>query len=229
MLETLHLENPHRIHPQGPPPNLPPPPHGPDDGGPHGDDGEERRRFPLKNAHLMMVILLGVETIFFASLFMACLILRQASSVWPPSAWSHLPTKWAFLATLFLFISAATMRWAQRVRRQWELTQSAQLLLSTVLLGMIFLVCQGIEWIQLNQLGLTPAVGLYGSIFYMLIGCHALHVGVGVIWLTVVTWRAYQSDTDMTRSIGLSLCSIYWYYLVILWPVLYALLYFSWT
>jgi heme/copper-type cytochrome/quinol oxidase subunit 3 len=229
MVETLYLESAHRTHPQGPPPIIPPPPDGPDRGGPHDDGGEERRRFPLKNEHLLMMIVLGTETIFFASLFVACLILRQGAPVWPPSTWSHLPTKWVFLATLFLFMSAVTMWKAQRARRQWELTQSAQLLFSTTFLGMTFLVCQGVEWMQLNQLGLTPAVGLYGSIFYMLIGCHALHVSVGVIWLVVVTWRAYQRDTDMMRSIGLSLCSLYWYYLVALWPILYAILYISWS
>ena len=227
MVETFYFENRHKMHLQRPPPTVPPPPDGPDDDGSHGDEGEEPRRFSLKNAHLVMLIVMGVETMFFAALFGACLILRQASPVWPPSAFEQLPTKLAFLATFLLLSSALTMGRAQQARRRWEFTQSAHLLLSTALLGLTFLVCQGSEWIQLSQLGLTLASGIYGSVFYMLIGCHSLHVSVGVIWITVVTWRAYQDNTDLTRSIGLSLCSMYWYYLVVLWPVLYALLYFS--
>jgi len=227
MVETFYLENQRKTHPQDPPPTIPPPPDGPDDGGSHGDEGEEPRRFSLKNTHLVMLIVMGVETMFFAVLFGACLILRQASPAWPPSAFAQLPTKLAFFATLLLLSSAFTMWRAQHARRRWEFTQSARLLLSTALLGTTFLVCQVSEWIQLSQLGLTLASGMYGSIFYMLIGCHGLHVSIGVIWITTVTWRAYRENDVLTRSIGLSLCSMYWYYLVVLWPVLYALLYFS--
>jgi heme/copper-type cytochrome/quinol oxidase subunit 3 len=227
MIETFYPKNPHKTHPQGPPPIILPPPDGPGDDGPYGDEGEEPGRFSLKNAHLVMLIVMGVETMFFAALFSACLVFRQASPVWPPSAFAQHPTKLASFSTLFLLSSALTMWCAQQARRRWEFTQSAHLLLSTALLGIIFLVCQGYEWVQLSHLGLTLASGIYSSIFYMLIGCHGLHASVGVIWLAVVTWRAYQEDTDLTRSIGLSLCSMYWYYLVVLWPVLYALLYFS--
>jgi cytochrome c oxidase subunit 3 len=94
-------------------------------------------------------------------------------------------------------------------------------------LGLIFLVCQGTEWQQLSQLQLTLSSEIYASIFYLLIGCHGFHVSVAVLWLGIVTWHAYQEDTALMRSIGLSLCGMYWYYVVVLWPGLYALLYWS--
>jgi cytochrome c oxidase subunit 3 len=227
MVETFYLENPYKTHPLGPPPIIPPPPDDPDDGGPHGDEGEEPRRFLLKNAHLVMLIVMSMETMFFAALFSAALIFRRSSPVWPPSSLAPLSTKLAFLATLLLLISALTMWRAQQARRRWEYRQSARLLLSTILLGITFLACQGYAWIHLSQLGPTLVSGAYSYMFYLLIGCHGLHVSVAVIWMTVVTWRAYQEDINLTRSIGLSLCGMYWYYLVMLWPVLYALLYVS--
>jgi heme/copper-type cytochrome/quinol oxidase subunit 3 len=102
MVETYDLKTPHQTHTQGPPPIVPPPPDGPDDGGSHGDEGQEPRRFPLKHAHLVMLIVMGVETMLFATLVSACLIFRQGSQVWPPSAFAQLPTSLPFLATLLL-------------------------------------------------------------------------------------------------------------------------------
>ena len=93
-------------------------------------------------------------------------------------------------------------------------------------LGMwIFLVVQGYEWVKLIGYGLTLSSGVYGATFYTLIGCHGLHVFGAVIWLLGVWRRATRRRYTATRRTGVVLCSMYWSYVVGLWPILYWLVY----
>ena len=52
-----------------------------------------------------------------------------------------------------------------------------RLLWSAFALGAAFVTVQGAEWASLINYGLTTASSLYGSLFYTLIGCHAVPRG----------------------------------------------------
>ncbi|MBC6952387.1 hypothetical protein DWB58_31125, partial [candidate division KSB1 bacterium] len=90
-----------------------------------------------------------------------------------------------------------------------------------------FLFIQGSEWIKLIDFGLTLSSSVYGAIFYVLIGCHALHVLGAVLWLVIVWRRAQQNQFTAQRHTPVQLCSMYWYLVVLLWPALYALVYLN--
>ena len=51
-------------------------------------------------------------------------------------------------------------------------------------LASCFFSCRGYEWVRLLQYGLTLASGVYGATFYVLVGCHGVHVLGAVIWLS---------------------------------------------
>ena len=105
----------------GPPPSDVEPPHGPDDGDPfgRGDDGDEgRKRAPIHNARLGMIMLLASETMFFAGLIGSFLLFRVANQVWPPPMFPKLPVLVTLINTLFLLYSAVTMWQARRAMRQ---------------------------------------------------------------------------------------------------------------
>jgi heme/copper-type cytochrome/quinol oxidase subunit 3 len=95
----------------------------------------------------------------------------------------------------------------------------------TASLGSVFLIVQGSEWVRLVGFGLTLSSGIYGALFYLLIGCHALHVAFAVIWLLVVFALAMRERFSAARHVGVELCAIYWIFVVGLWPILYALVY----
>jgi len=127
--------------------------------------------------------------------------------------------------TLFLLYSAITMWQAQQLMRDDMRQQSVRMLSITAILGVIFLVIQGYEWLELIGFGLTLTSGVYGATFYTLIGCHGLHVLGAVVWLLAVLWRAKRGRYSARHYTGLAICGMYWYYVVGLWPVLYWLVY----
>jgi heme/copper-type cytochrome/quinol oxidase subunit 3 len=208
----------------GPPPFDPEPPDGPDDGDPFGDD-EGPPDSPMSNARLGMIMLLGAETMFFAGLIGSFLVFRVANTTWPPPMFPKLPIVVTGVNTLFLLYSAVTMWMAQQAMRAGMMQRCVRFLLYTAVLGVVFLAVQGYEWLQLIEYGLTLSSGVYGATFYILIGCHGLHVLGAVVWLISVLAGAMRGRYCARRSIRVSVCGMYWYYVVGLWPALYWLVY----
>lgn len=177
------------------------------------------------NAWLATLMLLGAEAMFFAGLIGAFLVFRIGSSVWPPPFQPRLPTGVTGVNTLILLSSAGTMSFALQANRRGERARLSRLLLWTALLGLVFLLVQGYEWIRLLHFGLTVSSSVYGGLFYTLIGFHGAHVFGALIWLVYVWLKARQGTYSRQHYAGLQTCSMYWIFVVALWPVLYGLVY----
>ena len=188
---------------------------------------EVRERPPLSNARLAVLVLLGAETMLFSGLIGAFLVFRVGNVTWPPP--SHigieLPRVVTGINTALLLLSGYTMFQAHRAIQRDRVKQLLRWLLITGVLGLLFLGIQGSEWVQLIRNGLTLQSGVYGGIFYVLIGCHALHVLTAVIWLLVVYGLAVAGRFSAERYVGVDTCTIYWIFVVALWPILYVLVY----
>ncbi len=184
---------------------------------------------PLSNAKLGVLILLGAETMLFAGLIGTFLVFRMGSDLWPPLSHANiqLPRLVTGINTALLIISGYTMYLSLRAIQNDKVKQLRHYLIFTGTLGLLFLIIQGSEWIQLIGKGLTLQSGIYGGIFYVLIGCHAVHVLGAVIWLIIVIGKAIAGRFSVDRYIGVETCTIYWIYVVALWPVLYFLVYFA--
>ena len=213
-----------QVRPQGPPPFFPDPPGGSGGDDPFGDDDGSAGR-PLSNAYLGLMIFLGAETMFFAGLIGSFLVFRVAHEVWPPPALPRLPVGVTGVNTLVLLASALTMRRAKAAVRRGRQRDLVRMLLVTAGLGVTFLLVQGYEWLRLLQYGLTLSSGVYGATFYVLVGCHAVHVMGAVLWLLSVLCLAMRRRYTIRGHAGVALCAMYWYYVVALWPILYGLVY----
>jgi heme/copper-type cytochrome/quinol oxidase subunit 3 len=173
-----------------------------------------------------MLLLIGTETMFFAGLIGAFLVFRLGSVVWPPPFQPRLPVEVTGINTAILLFSGYMMRGALRAIRGGNQQGLVNGLVATALLGTIFLSVQGYEWVRLVRFGLTlPASGVYGSTFYTLIGIHGAHVLGALIWLLIAIAQAASDRFTAKSHIGISLCRMYWYFVVGLWPVLYGLVY----
>jgi cytochrome c oxidase subunit 3 len=177
------------------------------------------------NAWVATVMFLGAEAMFFAGLIGAYIVFRVSSPIWPPPFQPRLPVLVTGVNTLILIASALTMRWSLSAVRLGDRRQLMRCLTYTAVLGGIFLVIQGFEWLRLIHFGLTVSSSVYGGLFYTLIGFHGLHVAGALIWLLAVLVQAQQGRFSKARHVGLQICGMYWTFVVALWPVLYGLVY----
>jgi cytochrome c oxidase subunit III len=179
----------------------------------------------LNNAQLGVLMLLGAEVMFFAGLIGAFLVFRLSAAVWPPPFQPRLPVGVTGVNTAILLVSAVTMHLGIRAVRVGAVATLIRQLSMTVLLGSLFLVIQGYEWIRLIHFGLTASSSVYGGLFYALIGAHGVHVLCGLIWLFVVRIQARRGRFSKIRYAGVQISGMYWTFVVALWPVLYGLVY----
>ncbi len=179
----------------------------------------------ISNARLGLMMFIGAEVMFFAGLIGAFLVLRLSSDVWPPPSQPRLPVWITGFNTLVLLASGLTMQRASLSARLRDRVRLSGWLLATAVLGALFLCIQGYEWVRLIGFGLTMWSGLYGSTFYALIGLHGLHVLGALAWVGVVWTLARRGRYAEGHSAGVELCTMYWMFVVALWPVLYGLVY----
>ena len=81
---------------------------------------------------------------------------------------------------------------------------------------------QGAEWVALIRQGLTLSSSTLGSFFYLIVGLHALHA-VAALGLLAYTWlRLRQGWLAQSQ---LAVAQVFWYFVVGLWPILFAVVY----
>lgn len=98
-------------------------------------------------------------------------------------------------------------------------------LLVTGLLGFAFLVLELTEFVTLIDAGAGPQRSAFLSAFFALVGCHGLHVGVGLLWcgtMMAQLWAKGFRD-DIRRRL---LCfTLFWHALDIVWVGVFSIVY----
>lgn len=182
------------------------------------------RREPLiPSAVLGMVVFLVTEVMLFAGLLSAYWVLRAGYAQWPPVGQPRLPIALTGANTVILLSSLVPLAAAFRRTRAGERGTAA--LLWAAALGATFLAVQGVEWSRLLAFGLSAKSGPYGSIFYTLIGVHAVHAAAGLGALLFGALRASRNRYRAEEHSGLTAIRLYWSFVVGVWPLLYLLVY----
>jgi cytochrome o ubiquinol oxidase subunit 3 len=95
----------------------------------------------------------------------------------------------------------------------------------TCLLGLSFLALELKEFASLVARGAGPSRSAFLSAFFTLVGCHGLHVSVGILWLLTMMAQVFAKGfrADIERRI---LCfALFWHALDIIWVALFTVVY----
>lgn len=170
-----------------------------------------------------MLIFIFTEVMFFSGLISAHAIVKSQAvgQMWPPYGQPRLPVEETALNSSALLVSGVVLAFVWFAYRRDAATARIPLLLSIVL-GAIFVVFQGAEWVALLAEGLTMQSSAYGAFFYLIVGAHALHA-VGA--LLALGWAFTRLDRRELTSSQLATVSAFWYFVVLVWPVLYWTVY----
>lgn len=183
------------------------------------------RRKRIPDSVLGMIFLLATEGMFFAGLISAYVVHKASAIVWPPYGQPRLPIEITAVNTVILLLSAFTLYYGMKKIAE-DHSRGKMLLRATMVLGACFVLIQGTEWVRLVHFGMTTSSSLYGAFFYLLIGSHAVHVFAGLIILFYLM-RTLRNPEEIINRGRITACSLYWYFVVAVWPVLYILVYFN--
>jgi cytochrome c oxidase subunit 3 len=130
------------------------------------------------------------------------------------------------LSSICLLSSSATIVFAERALHRGKMALFKIWWALTIVLGLEFLFSTGLEWYQLiYKEGLTISTNLFGTTFYSLVGLHASHVIVGMLFLLLVmavTLAGFPIQTQMRRVMFLSW---YWHFVDGIWIVVFTVVY----
>lgn len=174
---------------------------------------------------LGMLVFIASEAVLFLTLIVTFAVVRAGYPEWPPSDQPRLPVMMSFLNTLVLLGSGAAMFGAWRSIRRGRVPSSRRFLTTATLLGILFLVVQGVEWVRLIDFGLTVSQNIYGAVFYVMIGMHALHVFIAVLGLLHVSRRFNDGAYTREAHDGLTMGGMFWGFVVLVWPLLFVFVY----
>ena len=179
------------------------------------------RRLP--NSVLATIIFVVTEIMFFAALMSAHTIARATvmGGVWPPVGQPRLPAERTAFNTAILLLSGVLLFISsRRARDGYE--KARAFLAGAVATGIAFVLLQGVEWVALLREGLTMQSSMHGAFFYLIVGAHALHAVVAIAILTAIYFPMRRGTLAPSTFLA---TQIFWYFVVLLWPVIYMRVY----
>jgi cytochrome c oxidase subunit III len=130
------------------------------------------------------------------------------------------------LATICLLSSSLTIVLAEHALKKGHVAVFKLWWIATIALGLEFLAATGIEWHKLIYKDhLTIATNLFGTSYYALVGLHATHVIVGMVFLLLVmavTLAGFPIHTQFRR---VRFLSWYWHFVDAVWIVVFTVVY----
>ncbi|MDQ3233272.1 MAG: cytochrome c oxidase subunit 3 [Pseudobdellovibrionaceae bacterium] len=183
--------------------------------------GPGSTRKPLiPSSVLGMLIFVTTEIMFFVALVSAHTVIKSSAGVWSPPDTVRLPLLATGFNTLVLSSSGVFLFLAGRSFGQ---EKARTLFALSIVTGLFFVCFQGYEWVNLIKFGLTMTSGVFGATFFLLVGSHGLHAASGVLAMMIV--YRLMSRGRINRD-NFKALQIFWYFIVAIWPVFYAVVYF---
>lgn len=164
-----------------------------------------------------------IEGTVLAMLAVTYFYLRGQVAEWPPRL--PPPDLWAGTSnTLILLVSVLPNYWVQRAAEREELRQVRIGLVICVLFALAFLVVRAFEFTTLHCQWDTNA---YGSVVWTILGFHTTHLLTDMIDTMVLTVLMFTGPLSGRRFVDVSENSMFWYFVVLAWLPLYAVLYLA--
>jgi cytochrome c oxidase subunit 3 len=201
-------------------------------------EGQQGHHTRVVQIHLRygMILFIASEVMFFVAWFWAFfdvalfpgeahqyLRAEFTHGVWPPKGiqtfdpW-HLP----LFNTLVLLLSGTTVTWAHHALIENDRAGLKQGLALTVALGILFTICQAIEY---SGAPFGFSGNIYGATFFMATGFHGFHVIVGTIFLAVCLIRASLGHFTPKAHFGFEAAAWYWHFVDVVWLFLFVSIY----
>ncbi|WP_404414666.1 cytochrome c oxidase subunit 3 [Marinospirillum sp.] len=128
--------------------------------------------------------------------------------------------------TLLLVTSSITLTFAHHALKEQQRQKLTLWMLVTLVLGGIFLVIQGVEYVHAwTELGLTLQAGVYGATFFLLTGFHGLHVTIGLIILLIMLFRILKGHFTPDQHFAFEAAAWYWHFVDVVWIGLFLFVY----
>ena len=183
-----------------------------------------RQRSGRSLAWWAIVMAILTEGMLFALLLFVYYYLYSLADDWPLGDIRAPELVRVSVRTALLFASSATMSIADRSLRRGRRGLTKAFLVVTIVLGAVFLAGHVQEMLRLPS-EFTWQTNAYGSLFYVIVNFHGLHLVIGLLFLfftyTALARGRYTRDSHE----GLKVTGMYWHFVDVVWALVFPTLY----
>lgn len=203
------------------------------------DWGSDKEAFAMPWGKLMMWIFLLGDTFIFSIFLVGYMNVRMSTTAdWPSTsdvfaltvAGQHIPLLLIAIMTFVLITSSGTMAMAVNYAYRGARKATFWLMVTTAILGALFVAMQAFEWSKLIADGVRPwanpmGAAQFGAAFFMITGFHGLHVSAGVIYLLVIANRVRKGHYERKGYDIVEITGLYWHFVDLVWVFIFAFFY----
>ena len=175
--------------------------------------------------------LLAIETSMFAILIATYFYLRQNFSLWPPplatlnATLRPLPDlAYGTANTILLLLGCAPMLLADLSARRNNRRLAQVGLVICLLCGVAAMVLRSFEF---SAVYFRWDSNAYGSAVWFLLGMHLMHLLVLTSETVLLAIWTLTREFDMKHRVDIVTLGVYWYWVVAIWLLIYAVVYFT--
>ncbi len=186
---------------------------------------------------LGMWVFLLTELLFFGGLFFAYLLYRTWYFEAFAEASRTIDITPGLINTVVLILSSLTMALGVRAAQTNERSATVRWLVLTIVLGFVFLGIKVYEYADKFEHHHVPGANfiaegpwaaqqqIFFSLYFTMTGLHALHMIIGVVMMSIITWMAHKGKFDSTYYTPVEMAGLYWHFVDLVWIYLFPLLY----
>ena len=178
----------------------------------------------LSNNKLLMWVFLGSECLLFGGLISTYLIYRSRIADGPaPGDIFDIP--FTSVSSFVLLMSSLTMVLSLSSLQRGDYRNTRLWLLTTALLGALFIGGQVYEFTTFLREGLGYSTSPFSSAFFTLTGFHGVHVSIGIVMLMSLYVSSMRGNLKRESSETLEIVGLYWHFVDVVWIFIFTVIY----
>ena len=178
----------------------------------------------LSNNKLLMWVFLGSECLLFGGLISTYLIYRSRFADGPaPGDIFDIP--FTSVSSFVLLMSSLTMVLSLSSLQRGDYRNTRLWLLTTALLGALFIGGQVYEFTTFLREGLGYSTSPFSSAVFTLTGCHGVHVSIGIVMVMSLYVSSMRGNLKRESSETLEIVGLYWHFVDVVWIFIFTVIY----
>jgi heme/copper-type cytochrome/quinol oxidase subunit 3 len=194
----------------------------------HLPDGGFDAHSPLWWGNLWMLV---IESVMFAILIASYFYLRMNFHDWPPVQSNTNPPIYNTNPDLglgttilaLLLASCVPVIWMDRAARKENQTAVK---IGLVICFLVGVACVVLRFQEFSSLHFKWNDNAYASTVWLILGMHLMHLIVASAECLFLITFAFRCPMDRSHGLDVTVFAVYWYWVVGVWALLYAIVYF---
>lgn len=178
----------------------------------------------MSKSKTMMLIFVGSESFFFLALIISYIYFSRPEGKLSSTA-QYLDIVKTTIFSAFLFLSSLTVELAHKHLQKGNRKNLIIWLLLTIVLGLVFLIGQGFEYVGLYREQITISQNIFGSAFFTLTGFHGFHILLGLITLSIIAGLIGSQKYKAVENEAFESVTVYWHFVDAVWVVVFSVVY----